>query len=88
MGLREPSGTGCLPRTAWPGLPSSCPSPSPAPSPPLQLREAQQAYEGARRTAQQLKRKGQQLTRDLEDTRVLAESQQARSHELEKKQKK
>ncbi|XP_066466082.1 LOW QUALITY PROTEIN: unconventional myosin-XVIIIb [Tiliqua scincoides] len=52
------------------------------------LQEAQKAYEGARRTAQQLKRKCKQLTCDLEDTRVLAESQQSRNHELEKKQKK
>ncbi|XP_061459502.1 unconventional myosin-XVIIIb isoform X2 [Rhineura floridana] len=52
------------------------------------LSEAQKAYEGARRTAQQLKRKCKQLTCDLEDTRVLMENQQSRNHELEKKQKK
>ncbi|XP_077163800.1 unconventional myosin-XVIIIb isoform X2 [Paroedura picta] len=52
------------------------------------LSEAQKAYEGAQRGTQQLKRKCKQLTCDLEDTRVLMESQQSRSHELEKKQKK
>ncbi|XP_063000028.1 unconventional myosin-XVIIIb [Elgaria multicarinata webbii] len=52
------------------------------------LSEAQKAYEGARRTAQQMKRKCKQLTCDLEDTRVLMENQQSRNHELEKKQKK
>ncbi|XP_054852145.1 unconventional myosin-XVIIIb isoform X2 [Eublepharis macularius] len=52
------------------------------------LSEAQKAYEGAKRGAQQLKRKCKQLTCDLEDTRVLTESQQSRNHELEKKQKK
>ncbi|XP_077776126.1 unconventional myosin-XVIIIb isoform X4 [Podarcis muralis] len=52
------------------------------------LGEAQKAYEGARRTAQRLKRKCKQLTCDLGDTRVLMESQQSRNHELEKKQKK
>lgn len=53
-----------------------------------QLSEAQKACEGARRSAQQLKRKSKQLTGDLEDTRVLMESQQSRNHELEKRQKK
>ncbi|XP_026541266.1 unconventional myosin-XVIIIb [Notechis scutatus] len=52
------------------------------------LSQAQQLYEEARRSAQQLKRKCQQLTCELEDTRVLMENQQSRSHELEKKQKK
>ncbi|KAJ7309889.1 hypothetical protein JRQ81_007965 [Phrynocephalus forsythii] len=54
----------------------------------LQLRDAQKACEGARRSVQQLARKCKQLTGDLEDTRVLMESQQSRNHELEKKQKK
>nr|XP_056715098.1 unconventional myosin-XVIIIb [Euleptes europaea] len=54
----------------------------------VQLSEAQKAYEGAKRGAQRLKRKCKQLTCDLEDTRVLMESQQSRNHELEKKQKK
>ncbi|XP_033030433.1 unconventional myosin-XVIIIb [Lacerta agilis] len=52
------------------------------------LGEAQKAYEGARQTAQRLKRKCKQLTCDLGDTRVLMEIQQSRNHELEKKQKK
>uniref|UniRef100_A0A3Q1LG72 Myosin XVIIIB n=1 Tax=Bos taurus TaxID=9913 RepID=A0A3Q1LG72_BOVIN len=52
------------------------------------LGELQRAYEGAQRTAQQLKRKCQLLTCDLEDTRFLLESQQSRNHDLEKKQKK
>ncbi|XP_058512716.1 LOW QUALITY PROTEIN: unconventional myosin-XVIIIb [Ochotona princeps] len=52
------------------------------------LGELQRAYEGAKMTAQQLKRKCHRLTCDLEDTRVLLENQQSRNHELEKKQKK
>ncbi|XP_077016812.1 unconventional myosin-XVIIIb isoform X2 [Tamandua tetradactyla] len=52
------------------------------------LRELQTAYEGAKKTAHQLKRKCRSLTCDLEDTRVLLENQQSRNHELEKKQKK
>lgn len=53
-----------------------------------QLGEAESAYEGAKKVAQQMRRKCKRLTCDLEDTRVLMESQQSRSHELEKKQKK
>uniref|UniRef100_A0A8C9P0Q3 Myosin XVIIIB n=1 Tax=Spermophilus dauricus TaxID=99837 RepID=A0A8C9P0Q3_SPEDA len=52
------------------------------------LTELQSAYEEARKTAHQLKRKCHHLTWDLEDTRVLLENQQSRNHELEKKQKK
>ncbi|KAM6155724.1 unconventional myosin-XVIIIb [Rhynchocyon petersi] len=52
------------------------------------LEKLQQAYEGAKKTAHQLKRKCHHLTWDLEDTRVLLENQQSRNHELEKKQKK
>ncbi|KAG3278378.1 myosin XVIIIB [Ictidomys tridecemlineatus] len=52
------------------------------------LAELQGAYEEARKTAHQLKRKCHHLTWDLEDTRVLLENQQGRNHELEKKQKK
>uniref|UniRef100_A0A8C8S369 Myosin XVIIIB n=1 Tax=Pelusios castaneus TaxID=367368 RepID=A0A8C8S369_9SAUR len=51
------------------------------------LSEVQSSYEGTKKVAQQLKRKCSRLTCDLEDTRVLMESQQNRSHELEKKQK-
>jgi myosin-18 len=55
---------------------------------PPQLAELQRAYEGAKKTAQQLKRKCHRLTWDLEDTRVLLENQQSRNHDLEKKQRK
>ncbi|XP_038619395.1 unconventional myosin-XVIIIb [Tachyglossus aculeatus] len=51
------------------------------------LGEAQSALEGAKKAAQQLKRKCRHLTCDLEDARVLLESQQSRNHELEKRQK-
>ncbi|XP_069476372.1 unconventional myosin-XVIIIb [Ambystoma mexicanum] len=52
------------------------------------LSSVQSAYEEAKRTAQHSKRKCKHLTSDLEDTRVLMESQQSRNHELEKKQRK
>ncbi|XP_069070803.1 unconventional myosin-XVIIIb [Pleurodeles waltl] len=52
------------------------------------LSKVQSAYEEAKRTAQHSKRKCKHLTSDLEDTRVLMESQQIRNHELEKKQRK
>ncbi|XP_005396196.1 PREDICTED: unconventional myosin-XVIIIb isoform X2 [Chinchilla lanigera] len=52
------------------------------------LGELQSAYEEAKKTAHQLKKKCHHLTWDLEDTRVLLENQQSRNHELEKKQKK
>ncbi|XP_074869174.1 unconventional myosin-XVIIIb isoform X2 [Carettochelys insculpta] len=52
------------------------------------LSEVQSNYEGARKVAQQMKRKCKHLACDLEDTRVLTESLQSRNHELEKKQKK
>ncbi|XP_059105711.1 unconventional myosin-XVIIIb-like [Peromyscus eremicus] len=52
------------------------------------LGELQSAYEEAKKTAHQLKRKCHHLTWDLEDTRVLLENQQSRNHELEKRQKK
>ncbi|XP_030073885.1 unconventional myosin-XVIIIb isoform X2 [Microcaecilia unicolor] len=51
------------------------------------LSEVQNAYEGVKRTAQQMKRKCKHLTSDLEDTRALMESQQSRNHDLEKKQR-
>ncbi|NWQ93669.1 MY18B protein, partial [Burhinus bistriatus] len=44
--------------------------------------------EAAKKVSQQLRRRCRQLTCELEDARVLAESQQSRSHELEKRQKK
>ncbi|XP_031411766.1 unconventional myosin-XVIIIb [Meleagris gallopavo] len=52
------------------------------------LGEAQAACQVARAAAQQLQRRCRRLTCELEDARVLAESQQSRSHELEKRQKK
>ncbi|XP_006249640.2 unconventional myosin-XVIIIb [Rattus norvegicus] len=52
------------------------------------LGELQSAYEEAKKTAHQLRRKCHHLTWDLEDTRVLLENQQSRNHDLEKRQKK
>ncbi|NXV06750.1 MY18B protein, partial [Cettia cetti] len=52
------------------------------------LGEAQAACRAARDAAQRLRRRCQRLTCELEDARVLAENQQSRSHELEKRQKK
>ncbi|XP_054145029.1 unconventional myosin-XVIIIb [Melozone crissalis] len=51
------------------------------------LAEAQAACQVARDGAQRLRRRCQRLACELEDARVLAESQQSRSHELEKRQK-
>lgn len=53
-----------------------------------QLGEVQAACQAARAAAQQLRRRCRRLTCELEDARVLAESQQSRNHELEKRQKK
>ncbi|NXF32329.1 MY18B protein, partial [Nyctibius bracteatus] len=52
------------------------------------LGEVQAAREAATAAAQQLRRRCRRLAGELEDARVLAESQQSRSHELEKRQKK
>ncbi|CAN8192832.1 unnamed protein product [Coccothraustes coccothraustes] len=52
------------------------------------LGEARAACQAARDGAQRLRRRCQRLACELEDARVLAESQQSRSHELEKRQKK
>uniref|UniRef100_A0A8C3VGP7 Myosin XVIIIB n=1 Tax=Catharus ustulatus TaxID=91951 RepID=A0A8C3VGP7_CATUS len=52
------------------------------------LGEAQAACQAARDGAQRLRRRCQRLVCELEDARVLAENQQSRSHELEKRQKK
>ncbi|XP_078410574.1 unconventional myosin-XVIIIb-like [Cetorhinus maximus] len=51
------------------------------------LADLQESYESAKRNVQQLRRKSKCLTSELEDTKVLMESQQNRNHELEKKQK-
>lgn len=53
-----------------------------------QLGEVQAACEAAKKASQQLRRRCRRLACELEDARVLAESQQSRSHELEKRQKK
>ncbi|KFO75872.1 Unconventional myosin-XVIIIb, partial [Cuculus canorus] len=50
--------------------------------------EVQAACETAKKVSQQLRRQCRRLACELEDARVLAESQQSRSHELEKRQKK
>ncbi|KAF1455432.1 Unconventional myosin-XVIIIb, partial [Spheniscus demersus] len=52
------------------------------------LSEVQAVCEAAKKVSQQLRRRCRQLACELEDARVLAESQQSRSHELEKRQKK
>ncbi|NXV45532.1 MY18B protein, partial [Uria aalge] len=52
------------------------------------LGEVQAACEAAKKASQQLRRRCRRLACELEDARVLAESQQSRSHELEKRQKK
>uniref|UniRef100_A0A8C6ZBH6 Myosin XVIIIB n=1 Tax=Nothoprocta perdicaria TaxID=30464 RepID=A0A8C6ZBH6_NOTPE len=52
------------------------------------LGEVRAAYEAAKKAAQHARRKCRRLGCELQDTRLLAESQQSRSHELEKKQKK
>ncbi|NXE95446.1 MY18B protein, partial [Menura novaehollandiae] len=52
------------------------------------LGEAQAACRAAGERSQRLRRRCRRLACELEDTRVLAESQQGRSHELEKRQKK
>ncbi|XP_078083393.1 unconventional myosin-XVIIIb-like isoform X2 [Mustelus asterias] len=51
------------------------------------LADLQESYQSAKRNVQQLRRKSKCLTSELEDTKVLMESQQSRNHELEKKQK-
>ncbi|NXF48476.1 MY18B protein, partial [Oceanites oceanicus] len=52
-----------------------------------QLGEVQAACEAAKKVSQQLRRRCRQLACELEDARVLAESQQSRGHELEKRQR-
>ncbi|NWH28374.1 MY18B protein, partial [Grus americana] len=52
------------------------------------LGEVQAACEAAKKVSQQLRRRCRRLACELEDARVLTESQQSRSHELEKRQKK
>ncbi|XP_061865638.1 unconventional myosin-XVIIIb [Colius striatus] len=52
------------------------------------LSSVQAAWEEARHAAGRLRRRCGRMACELEDARVLAESQQSRSHELEKRQKK
>lgn len=73
----SPGGGGASPRTPV-SLTHLC----------LQLGEAQAACGAARAAAQQLQRRCRRLACELEDARALAESQQSRNHELEKRQKK
>ena len=55
---------------------------------PLQLSDLQADSEEVQRTAQQLKKKCQRLTAELQDTKLHLEGQQSRNHDLEKKQRK
>ncbi|XP_029111252.1 unconventional myosin-XVIIIa isoform X4 [Scleropages formosus] len=52
------------------------------------LADLQADGEEAQRTVQQLKKKCQRLTAELQDTKLHLEGQQSRNHELEKKQRK
>ncbi|XP_053543516.1 unconventional myosin-XVIIIa isoform X6 [Ictalurus punctatus] len=52
------------------------------------LTDMQADNEEVQRVAQQLKRKCQKLTAELQDTKLHLEGQQSRNHELEKKQRK
>ncbi|NWR86363.1 MY18B protein, partial [Furnarius figulus] len=54
----------------------------------LEQKATQAACEAAKQVSRQLRRRCRRLFCELEDARVLAESQQSRSHELEKRQKK
>lgn len=54
----------------------------------LQLSDLQADSEEVQRTAQQLKKKCQRLTAELQDTKLHLEGQQSRNHDLEKKQRK
>ncbi|GAA6067119.1 unconventional myosin-XVIIIa isoform X1 [Tachysurus ichikawai] len=52
------------------------------------LTDMQADNEEMQRVAQQLKKKCQKLTAELQDTKLHLEGQQSRNHELEKKQRK
>ncbi|KGL96603.1 Unconventional myosin-XVIIIb, partial [Charadrius vociferus] len=52
------------------------------------LEQKASTCEAAKKVSQQLRRRCRRLACELEDARVLAESQQSRGHELEKRQKK
>lgn len=54
----------------------------------LQISDLQADNEESQRTGQQLKKKLQRLTAELQDTKLHLEGQQSRNHDLEKKQRK
>lgn len=54
----------------------------------LQLADLQTDNEDVQRSVQQLKRKCQKLTAELQDTKLHMEGLQSRNHDLEKKQRK
>lgn len=54
----------------------------------LQLADLQTDNEDLQRSVQQLKKKSQKLTGELQDTKLHLESLQSRNHDLEKKQRK
>lgn len=54
----------------------------------LQLADAQTDGEDVQRSVQQLKKKCQKLTAELQDTKLHLEGLQSRNHDLEKKQRK
>lgn len=90
FGERSPgAGAGLGPgRGAAAGVPMPWGPSAAHPRPCPQLGEAQAACGAAKQASQQLRRRCRRLACELEDARVLAESQQSRSHELEKRQKK
>lgn len=54
----------------------------------MQISDLEADYEESQRNIQQLKKKAQRLTAELQDTKLHLEGQQSRNHDLEKKQRK
>lgn len=54
----------------------------------VQISDLEADYEESQRNIQQLKKKAQRLTAELQDTKLHLEGQQSRNHDLEKKQRK
>ena len=54
----------------------------------VQISDLQADNEESQRNIQQLKKKTQRLTSELQDTKLHLEGQQSRNHDLEKKQRK
>lgn len=54
----------------------------------VQISDLEADYEESQRNIQQLKKKTQRLTAELQDTKLHLEGQQSRNHDLEKKQRK